>query len=626
MFARNIKEALRGFPGALISKIEVITSPSAKYDGEGIGGLINIITKKKVVGYNGSLNTFSRTTDKRHNIAANGSAKFGKAGFSVFFATGQNDPVNWDIYNSTVPTVTTAYTRRSMMGIQANSGTRAFGNAEFSYEIDSLNILSAYGNLNSMKNKTASRQTFITDFSSSPSTASFFRMNNASEDPGYSVGTDYIRKSGKVKDREMSLRFFGEFGKTSSYMNSFQDNPGTDRYIINNSLSRNNQYTIQADQVLPIKGGGKLEAGLKAILRRASADFGSMLKYDAFESYKTNPANSDYFTYKQDVIGLYGLYNFKIKATAVRLGARVEQTKVNGDFITSATAVDQSYTTVLPNIQFTNKVSRLITLVLGYNKRLSRPFIGDLNPFVNNNDSLNISYGNPTLAPQTIHAITLQTRITKGVTFAAINLEGSYSGNKVLDYAFFDPGTGVTRTTSLNIGKEYQASLNLNLNTKITKQWNYSANAALRYARVINNSKGSQSNQGFGGSMAMNTSYAVNKRFTIGGLFVFWQDPVTIQTTFPFSTWYNFSFAHKFINNKLNVSLRVLNVFQKTFDFTTTTRDPNFTTINTNQQIRRGLALALSWNFGKLTENVSKKKGVVNDDQLVKPTPTTQGQ
>ena len=77
MFARNIREALRGFPGALISKIEVIISPSAKYDGEGIGGLINIITKKKVVGYNGTLSSFSRTSDKLRNFSINGNAKVG---------------------------------------------------------------------------------------------------------------------------------------------------------------------------------------------------------------------------------------------------------------------------------------------------------------------------------------------------------------------------------------------------------------------------------------------------------------------------------------------------------------------------------------------------------------------
>jgi len=92
MFARNIKEALRGFPGAVISKIEVITTPSAKYDGEGIGGLINIITKKKVVGYNGTLSSFSRTSDKLNNFSVNGNAKIGKFGLSVFLNSGFSDP------------------------------------------------------------------------------------------------------------------------------------------------------------------------------------------------------------------------------------------------------------------------------------------------------------------------------------------------------------------------------------------------------------------------------------------------------------------------------------------------------------------------------------------------------
>ena len=111
MFARNIKEALRGFPGAVISKIEVITTPSAKYDGEGIGGVINIITKKKVVGYNGSLSSFSRTSDKLNNFNVNGNAKLGKFGLSVFLNKGFTDPVLLYNTNTTIPTVKNIYTK-----------------------------------------------------------------------------------------------------------------------------------------------------------------------------------------------------------------------------------------------------------------------------------------------------------------------------------------------------------------------------------------------------------------------------------------------------------------------------------------------------------------------------------
>ena len=337
MFARNVKEALRAFPGTLISKIEVITNPSAKYDGEGIGGLINIITKKKVVGYNGSLSTFSRTSDKMNNLSLNGNAKVGKFGASVFLNGGFADPVLQHNTNTTIPTTQNIYSKRTLDGDQYNSSNWSFGNAELSWEFDSLNTLSLYTNIDSWSDKTESDQTITTDFQSEPSTVSYYNLNNKSKNPGVNVGSDYIKHFKKNKEREFSLRFLGEFGKNDAELNSFQDNPGTDRYLLNTSYAINNQYTMQADNIIPLKKNGKLEGGLKAILRRASSDFQSLVKYDESDDYEPNKANTDYFNYTQDVISVYSMYSKRLKKSSFRVGARVEYTNVNGDFTSSNT-------------------------------------------------------------------------------------------------------------------------------------------------------------------------------------------------------------------------------------------------------------------------------------------------
>lgn len=623
MFARNVKEALRGFPGALVSKIEVITTPSAKYDGEGIGGLINIITKKKVVGYNGTVSSFNRTSDKLSAYSVNGNAKLGKFGLSVFMNLGYSMPVSQYSINTTIPLTQSIYTRRTLEGNQRPTQNWSFGNAELSYDIDSLNVISIYSNTDSWSGKTISDQIITTDFASSPSTESFYHLNNKSNNPGNNIGSDYIRHFKRNKEQEFSLRFLGEFGKNDSRLNSFQDNPGTDRYLINNSYAKNDQYTFQADNSIPVKKG-KLEGGLKAILRRASSDFESLIKYDEPSSYKINSANTDFFKYTQNVYSVYSMYTLRFKKTSLRLGGRVEYTDVNGNFISSSTQVKNSYTTFLPNVQLTDRISQITTLVVGYTKRLQRPYIYDLNPFVNNNDSLNISYGNPELGPQTVHAINTQLRFSRGASFAGINLEGSYSGNKILQYSSFDPQTGITKTTSLNIGKEFQSSLNINLNTKLTPKWNLFVNGSIRYATVTNNSNKSQTNSGFGSNFNMNTVYKFTDRFTISSYLGLWKDPQTIQTTYPFSVWHNVAFNYKVFKNKISISLRAINVYTKTHDFKTVTKDQNFYSTNINRQIRRGGVLALTWNFGKLRETVSKKKGVTNDDLLTKPAaPTT---
>jgi Outer membrane protein beta-barrel family len=317
------------------------------------------------------------------------------------------------------------------------------------------------------------------------------------------------------------------------------------------------------------------------------------------------------------------MYSFKVKKSSFRIGTRVEYTNVDGNFISSNTIVKNHYTTLLPNVQFSNKLSNVTTLTISYNKRLSRPYIWDLNPFVFNNDSLNISYGNPDLGPQTIHSVSAQVRYGKGTTFGGINAEGSYSDNKILEYASYEPQTGITKTTSLNIGKEFQGSLNLNLNTKLTKKWSVFVNGSLRYSTVTNNASTAQRNSGFGGNFNFNHRYQFTPKFSISNYIGLWRDPITIQTTYPFNTWYNIAFNYKVFNDKLNISVRGVNFFEKDRSFKNIVQDPSFYGTNITTRVRRGAVLSLTFNFGKLTESVSKKQGVTNDDLLKKSGETT---
>src|SRR4029079_13055366 len=120
--------------------------------------------------------------------------------------------------------------------------------------------------------------------------------------------------------------------------------------------------------------------------------------------------------------------------------------------------------------------------------------------------------------------------------------------------------------------------------------------------------------------------YKFSDKFTISSFLGLWKDPQTIQTTYPFTTWHNVAFNYRVFKNKINISLRAVNYFEKTHDYKTIVQDPNFYSTSITTQQRRAGVLALTWNFGKLTENVSKKKGVNNDDLLTKPATTTPNQ
>ncbi|MBV9986605.1 MAG: outer membrane beta-barrel protein, partial [Chitinophagaceae bacterium] len=614
MFANNLKDALKNFPGALIVKVEVITSPSAKYDAEGVGGVINIITKKKVVGYNGYLSSYVSTLGN-YSESLSLNVKSGKLGFTAYAgASGPFHPIAGSSITETTPLVSSVFTKRTLTGSRLSKNTFVFTNLELSYEIDSLNTITTYGSVGDFHSHNGLDQSIITDFSAQPSSLSLFTQDNTYSSPSDGIGADFIRKYRNSPEKELDIRFNSQFSKNNGFTNSFQDNPGQDRYVSNTSQSKNREYTFQIDLIEPLLPKLKLESGVKSIMRNAESDFESLLKYNAGDPYIANANNTDNFDYHQEVYSGYGSVNWSTGKYNFRAGLRAEHTNVHGNFSGSKTVVDQHYTNLIPNMLISAKISSSYTISLSYNMRLQRPYITNLNPFVNNNDSLNISYGNPALGPQVLHAVSLQNRLVKGKFFGAFSINASYTNNMISQFAAFNKATGVTATTSDNIGEEFQINAGLNMNATIGEKLSVGFSPLIRYNHIRNKRDPSINRDGISGNAFTNFSYRVTPKFTISGSGGFFHAPFSLVSTQNTSVFYQVNFGYKFFNNKLATTINFNNMLRRDMVYHYVTLNPDLKVVNTSINPYRVIYLGVTYNFGKLKENVSKKKGVNNDD------------
>lgn len=126
----------------------------------------------------------------------------------------------------------------------------------------------------------------------------------------------------------------------------------------------------------------------------------------------------------------------------------------------------------------------------------------------------------------------------------------------------------------------------------------------------------SQIGGGYGGNANINSNYTISKRFYLSGYWGFFRNTPAIQTTYPLNLRYGLNAGYKFFGEKVSLSFGLSNFLQKERDFVTRTVDPAFMYTSTSTMPFRGFSFSINWCFGKLSENVSKKKGVTNDDQL----------
>ena len=423
-------DALRQLPAEAIERVEVITSPSARYDAEGTAGILNIILKKeKTLGLNGSLST-SIGVPLNSNATANINLRTNK--FNIFNTTGiyyRNGPGN-AFFNNT-------YKARPLLDengepILDDEGEPITLEPKFDRVIEDRK----YDRMGKGFNTNLGIEYFLTDKSSITASA-FYRKGDGNDETTNNTSNYNL---GEVKERITRIENEAEDDETYqlalNYVNNFNDNGHkltadfqyekdketessfiTERRLFPNIqvlpsediIQKQNQteYLAQADYVLPIGENAQLEAGYRGNFEENITDYTLLEETGTTGIFVRNDSISNIFTYNENVHALYSQYGNKFGKFSFLLGLRVENTqlkgKVDAENLVGETPInlnfDKNYTGLFPTVNLTYELKENENITLGYNRRINRPRHWFINPFPSRSSEANIFQGNPDLDP-----------------------------------------------------------------------------------------------------------------------------------------------------------------------------------------------------------------------------------
>jgi hypothetical protein len=308
MMESNFTDIIKSMPANAVKDIEVITNPSTKYEAEGVGGIINIITNRNQTmnGYSGRLG-LTVSNPESYNGSAYISAQFGKFSFSA------NGNVGWSRSKSTGFTRTDYLQNNSFMESNSNGiskGLQRFISLEASYEIDSLNLLTlSLMTMGGNRTSTMDRDiaTGMTDDEANAIHTGDKTITGGSH-AGWEGSLNYQR-SFKKKDQLLTVSYELEFDPTTSD----SDITETDLHRKSSNKARGTEHTLQIDYFDPLTKKHSIEAGIKYRLRINTSDTRNTLWDDGIGGWIDDPNRfANDLNYDQHIFGAYGGYVFKL--------------------------------------------------------------------------------------------------------------------------------------------------------------------------------------------------------------------------------------------------------------------------------------------------------------------------
>jgi outer membrane receptor protein involved in Fe transport len=617
--ASNIADALKQIPADQIKTVEVITSPSAKYDAEGSAGIINIITKKNnIEGL--TLNINSGIGLRGSNLGLGGNYRKGKMGFSL----GGWGRANYNINGSFKNTQLTTDRRTIQEGDTRNSGLFGNYNLGWDYDINPKNFMTAsvrFGLRNGSRYQdNLTRRTFVDNvlnYGIITDTRSIDNSNNVDAALTYThlytQPQHELSFQGQYSRNTQTSKFIDEFDRTLTG-ETVNDNKN-----INDSY--NEEATFQVDYQKPLGTMQMLELGAKQIMRKVSSDFATFQRADGGYEETTDPSRSNSLNYDQNVSAAYASYTLSLPSGySFKGGTRYEYTTIKAYTLTEDDIDIPSYGVIVPSINASKKLKNGNTMKVSYNRRIQRPSIRYLNPNPQYQNSLNVTVGNPNLDPEYTNNYELgYSTFIKGTSlnftaFVRNTNDAIQSVREIPELARPDS----ILTTYRNIGSEsaYGSSIFANINIG---KLSLNMGGDVYYAVLDNNSDDPDfkaSNEGFVASGRIFGSYKLPKDWAIQGFGFGRARQVQLQGYQGSFRMYSIGFQKLFNEKRGSIGLAAENFITPSIRIRNETTTPTITQKSVNTLNNMSFRINFSYRIGKMNMDQSprRRRSINNDD------------
>ncbi len=473
--AINISDALRMIPADAIEKVEVITNPSARYDAEGGGGIINIILKKgKNQGLNGTL---MATTGDPANHGLSGSLNYKSKNFNLFTTQGynyRNNPgrskTNTHYLNNDTYLDESRKTNRISKGYNGNFGMDWYLDKSLTW----TNIVN-YRRNSGTTNDNVFDNYFDAEYNPTSVT------NRVTDDATKSENIEYTTNFTKNFTRKgHKLTIDGNFSQSTdddiAVING-TSTLATFTPTLDNTKSLQTQLRnlLQTDYVLPFGKNSQFEAGYRGNFLTLTTD------YQVINNGVTNNLLTNILQYKEKVNAAYSQLGTKYNSLSMLFGMRFEDSNIEINQLKTADFRTKKYYNFFPSAFFTYEFDKQTNVSINYSKRINRPRGRDLNPFNSYSSNVNIFTGNPDLNPSITDAFDLGflkrwDKLTFNTSAYYNQTKNSTQMFRYADGVLTGTTTSILYTKPVNIGHEYRIGFEFTLNYSPYKWWKLNSN------------------------------------------------------------------------------------------------------------------------------------------------------